>query len=414
MTTERKTQLSLMLLAVVGTIGLLGFFFRTMHKELALYQKAPVVQDSSQTNSAEAFASATDTDNSGSVLGASDNAGANPLQGIYVNPFPRDSNSGSTAQNQSTQGEGVVLSALQPKPTAPIQMYTRGYVYPIAELYNCNSQGACFNFCEQLGNMPLCALFSQKQGFMKPEMVAVTQRLAVGLLSDSNFSNCGTASSCVKLCDQQSNSDNCATLANNYQLASRILGATDGVTANGDVSTITPSGNVSLANPYANINMNYSNPALNKYITSVTGPGCAPLDMLCSSKQQSNPRVLNAAAPSLEMPIDGGGGGGTDGGGGTGVPDSTNPTDPVSLNQCLTNATGGIANQDPSLVLPTQIDGAKTGVTDCQQSYNQNAVSNAESQKQNTFGDITKFQNCINGSKNIAADITRCINLDLR
>lgn len=410
MTTQLKTQLSLILLAGVGALGLVGFLMHSVHKDFALL-KGPDpsnIYTADNTQNSPSVAAAQDA-SAGAVLGASDNPQVNPLQGIYVNPFSslKGIDTSAVAISQSGQGEAVVLSALQPKPTAPIQIYLRGYVYPIVELSNCSSGQACYNFCEQLANLPLCGLFSQRQGFMKPEMVAVTQRLAVGLLSDSNFAGCGTAGRCVQLCDQPSSSDTCAALANNYQLNSRVLGASDGITASGDVAAITPSNDISSANPYANLNMNYSgNPALSKYIASTTGSGCPPLDMLClsqSSQSSSNPRVLN-------MSIDPGNG---DGGG-----NLIDPVDTTNYNNCLANASSGVINQDPALLPPEAPANAAAQLIDCGKNYGQtavaNAAANAEAKKQETLSDIGRFEACVSGSKNIAVDIQRCINQELR
>jgi hypothetical protein len=326
------------------------------------------------------------------------------------------------APGQASQSEAIVLSSIQPQPTAPIQMYVRGYVYPIAELNNCSSKQACFDFCEQLANMPVCAMFAQRQGMMKPEMVAVTQRLAVGLMSNSSFAGCNTANACVRLCDQASNAGACADLASSYQLSSRVLGASDGAAGTSSAnaaSAASANPEVWGANPYANLNQNYSNPALNNYIATNSGSGCAPLDMACMSKsgQQANGRVLarsieetGGGVPKVELEQNGDGAGS-----GFSIGDETpTKTDPVKLSDCVNNSSGSLATFDPATALPEDVKNIQDNLNNCQQDFGQAVKEDAASTQQQTIGGILQFQDCIAGSTNMAVDVRRCINQELR
>jgi hypothetical protein len=83
MNKEHRAQISLIILAGVGAAGLIGVFFHSMRDGLTLTHATPTKQVA-QSNSG---ASQPDAANNGAVLGASDNPQANPLDGIYVNPF---------------------------------------------------------------------------------------------------------------------------------------------------------------------------------------------------------------------------------------------------------------------------------------------------------------------------------------
>jgi hypothetical protein len=363
MTTQLKTQLSLVLLAAVAGTGLLGMMIHSVHKDFTLYHKV----DAEQIADASGVVPNAAPAETGAVLGATDLA-ANPLQGIYVNPFAaavgKDPAAVPTvAVNQA--GSANVNSSSQP--TAPIQMYGRGYVYPIVELNNCTSGQACFNYCDQAANVPLCAVFAQRQGFMNPTMVVAVMKL---------FPSAG-------------------------QLTSRVLGASDSASSFNDVS---------LANPYAKLNQNFSNPALNNYLAANASSGCAPLDMICLSKLSSpaDPRVL---ARSIEQ-IDSGNGPELSEGDGTSVEDA--PTTVANANNCVTNASGGIANIDPVLILPEDAAAAQENISNCQQNAGQTIADGAETKKQESISDILEFQDCVANSKNLAVDIKKCINQGLR
>jgi len=332
MTNERKTQLSLILLAGVITAGLLGWFFQSIHKDFALYQDNPQqVAQALQAAPAEAAVSAAPAE-AGAVLGATDKvpaSSANPQGVIYVNPFAGTGvSSRATPTVQSSQADAIILSSLAAaKPTAPIQMYVRGYVYPMAELNGCNSQQACFEYCEQLVNVPLCAMFSEKQGLMKA--------------------------------------------------GSRVLGASDSA-----------AGSVWAANPYANLSQNYSDPALNKYLASIAGSGCAPLDMVCLSQAgiQATPRVLAAI-----------------------IDEKSGESSAQGYAECLDNASGGIADRDPVTILPEEVANAKEQINSCQQNFGQTVGEDAASKKQASVSDILEFQDCVSKSKNLAVDLKECI-----
>lgn len=413
MSKQLKTQLSLLLLAGIGTIGMTGYFVTSIHTKFALYsgRENKVEAQATEQVSTQQVAQATTVSSEqevGKVLGASDNATANPLKGIYVNPFSGGTKSAATTSVRKTAavGEAVVLSAMQPKPTAPIQSYIRGYVYPIAELNWCDSKQGCFQYCDEISNVPVCAMFSERQGMMKPEMVSVAQRLAVGLLSNNKFANCNTASSCVEVCDKTEFASDCADLVTSYELNSRVLGASDGTVGNSVAST---QGNLPV-NPYAGMKQDYSNPALTNYLANNSSSGCAPLDMICinDSQKEVSPRVLNMSIEDIP------GGGGADGGGTTGGGSPINTT----IDDCINSVSGGIIYRNETTILPSEINNATYGVKNCNQRYSesvqQNIESNSDAQKQESIGNIMSFQNCITGSRNIAADVTRCINQELR
>lgn len=395
MSVERKTQLSLLLLAALMTIGLTSYLVKSVRTQFAIHQSKPT--SGNVVAAAQSSAGALPEDK-GTVLGASDNPQANPLQGIYVNPFPGQPSGISTTSNGGAAA--VIMTASDMQPTAPIKTYMLGYTYPIAELHNCVSQQACLDFCDQLTHVPLCATFSVKQGYMKPDMIDVATRMAVGLLSSRDFAACGTASKCVTLCDDQTNASTCAKLVSDYQLSSRVLGASTGTDVSN--SNAAPLYDVSLANPYSHLVGDYSDPSLQGYINSHAAAGCAPFDMVCLDNQAPAGRVLNVIAPNE----DNGGGGGTD--------NPVNPTDSVSLSQCSDASSGGIYNIDPTLVTPQQQQDAQRGAINCATGYAQNRSAALDSKQQETFGDIDQFQACIKGTTNISADISRCIDQYLR
>jgi hypothetical protein len=397
MSVERKTQLSLLLLAALMTIGLTSYLVKSVRTQFAIHQSKPA--SGNVVAAAQSSAGALREDK-GTVLGASDNPQANPLQGIYVNPFPGQPSGISTTSNGGAAA--VIMTASDMQPTAPIKTYMLGYTYPIAELHNCVSQQACLDFCDQLTHVPLCATFSVKQGYMKPDMIDVATRMAVGLLSSRDFAACGTASKCVALCDDQTNASTCAKLVSDYQLSSRVLGASTGTDVSN--SNAAPLYDVSLANPYSHFVGDYSDPSLQGYINSHAAAGCAPFDMVCLDNQAPAGRVLNVIAPNE----DNGGGGGTD----LSYPDS--PTDSMGLSQCIDGSSQGIYDSDPVLVTPQQQEAAKRGAADCTAAYAQNRSAILDSKKQETFGDINQFQACIKGTTNISADISRCIDQYLR
>lgn len=410
MSTQLKTQLSLLLLAGIITVGLAGFLVRSVSTNFAL--RGPDKQDQPAQNSAPEIAA---TEQQGAVLGATETVAENPLLGLYVNPFPGGAEGfDPSAQSRTVRsGDAILMSAMQPKPTAPIQSYIRGYVYPIAELDNCASETGCYAYCEQLANVPVCAMFAERQGYMKPGAAAAAQRMAVAFLSADGFSSCSTAGGCVQLCSAPENSERCSKVAESVKSAARVLGASDS-SGGAEYGPYNWAGN-----PYANAIQDYSNPALSDYLASTAGSGCAPLDMICLGNLERqtalNPRVLNVM-------IDDGGG---TGGGGNGDGDG-NPTFPSPVpSNCFDNATYGLTNTDPQYITPYQMDSARSAVDNCQSFYQQqreqltaNATAQAEARgeakKQEAINGVLGFQDCIHGSTNLARDIQRCIVQEIR
>ncbi len=415
MSTHLKTQLSLILLAGIGVVGLMGFFFQSVKDNFVLQvpQTAQTLASTNDDDSKDPATLAT-AENSGSVLGVAENPYLNPLKNIYVNPFKNSSNnSGPQNVRKSVAGEQVLLGVMQPKPTAPIQSYIRGYVYPMAELNNCSSENGCFQYCENVSNMAVCAMFSERQGLMKSDMVPVAQRLAVAFLSDSYFANCNTASSCVTLCDDESKSAECGQLASAYKLDARVLGASDGDATNTNNST---SGNSAAwaANPYANLSTNYSNPALNEYLANNSNSQCQPLDMICQQQLeaagQTNPRVLNLRYEDILID-DGGGSGGGSG------DDGNSDTEPNPIT-CSQNLTPGTAIGNNVTFAPNEVQNATDFWQGCAEQQVENSEQEAEyaaeNKKQEVLSDQVNFQRCIAGSRNLAVDVPRCINQELR
>lgn len=420
MSNQLKTQLSLILIAGIGAAGLTGFFVQSIKTNFALKGNSNTQEVVASAQSDSESQTGASSEN-GTVLGVSENAQLNPLKAIYVNPFASVADnsvfSGKYLGNKASSGDVILMSAMQPEPTAPIQSYLRGYVYPIAELDNCVSGQDCFEYCEQLGNLPVCAMFSERQGYMKMDMIPVAQRMAIGFLSDKNFADCNTANSCVALCDQESYSGICSEFSNSYELSSRVLGAADGAT-----ESVQPTAGTNLmnSNPYQSLSQDYSNRNLNDYLASVTGSGCAPLDMICMSQKEQqtsgNPRVLNVSIEDL-MNNDNGGG---SGGGGSGDPVewngdyNNNPGNVYSdITNCGNNATANIAYRDPATILPYEQEQAQTNVNNCIADYADTAKEGNEEKRQETINDQIDFQNCIAGSKNLAVDVKRCIGQEL-
>lgn len=398
----------------------MGFFVQSVRTNFALKSSPnnPELVATAQTGAQVKDDSGSEN---GAVLGISENTQLNVLKNIYVNPFASVADTSQLSSKyigkRSNSGDVILMSAMRPEPTAPIQSYVRGYVYPIVELDNCTSGQDCYEYCEQLGNVPVCAMFSERQGYMKMEMIPVAQKMAVGFLSNKSFAECNTANSCVALCEQQEYSAICSEFIESYQLNSRVLGATDG-----EVGSIQPTAGTSLinSNPYQNISQNYSNRNLNEYLASVTGSGCEPLDMICMGekelKNSGNPRVLNL---SIEDLMNNGNGGG-EGGGGSGDPVewggdyNNNPGNVYSdITNCGNSATANIAYRDPATILPYEQQQAQTNVNNCIADYADTVKEGTEEKKQETINDQIDFQNCIAGSRNLAVDIRRCISQEL-
>lgn len=110
--------------------------------------------------------------------------------------------------------------------TTAIPFFPRGFVYPIAELGNCNSKAACFAYCEDAANTEICAMVSFRNGMMTADQLKQSLTL-VSYIKSGYFANCNNINSCAKLCDLENAQQECTLLAQNMQSGSQVLGAQD-------------------------------------------------------------------------------------------------------------------------------------------------------------------------------------------
>ena len=107
-----------------------------------------------------------------------------------------------------------------------VPFFPRGFVYPIAELGNCDNQASCFTFCEQQQNLELCAMLSYRQGTMNASQLKKTLTFA-HYMHAGYFASCDSMHACADLCDKKETRDECNTLALSLDKGIQVLGATD-------------------------------------------------------------------------------------------------------------------------------------------------------------------------------------------
>jgi hypothetical protein len=128
--------------------------------------------------------------------------------------------------SSSVNSSGTVLGDQQSVPFFP-----RGFVYPIAELGNCDSKTSCYEFCEQQENLEFCAIVSYRNGTMNSSQLKKTLAFS-HYMRAGYFENCNDLGSCASICEQKDSREDCDLLAMTLDQGIRVLGATDNTTTN--------------------------------------------------------------------------------------------------------------------------------------------------------------------------------------
>lgn len=130
------------------------------------------------------------------------------------------------------QPEGNVLSA-----NTKVPFFPRGYVYPIAELGNCDSKQSCFEYCERPGNLDFCAMVSFRNGVMNSDQLKKTLAFS-NYLQQGYFESCDSLKGCENLCSDEFYNDQCNLLAQAIVSNTKVLGASDQNSEDGSVQNI--------------------------------------------------------------------------------------------------------------------------------------------------------------------------------
>lgn len=86
--------------------------------------------------------------------------------------------------------------------------------FPIADLGNCQNQGACQQYCDNPANMESCVLYAEKQNLMSPQEIALSKKVAKRVAEGTMPGNCKTKSECENYCNNTASAmGDCISLA---------------------------------------------------------------------------------------------------------------------------------------------------------------------------------------------------------
>lgn len=320
-----------------------------------------------------------------------------------------------------------------------VPLFPRGYIYPIPELGNCDSKGACYDYCQASVNLEQCALVSFRNGFMTSAQLQKTLTFN-SYLKAGYFASCSSLSTCATLCDLEASQSECAVLALNLDKGSRVLGATDqnltastndsvlahctsldqcssgsSVGATSILSSLIYSGqapkncvNAEQCQAYCIQTQSSECTALFQKVAQLSGvtSGFSTMNKVFTVNDPGQPTNNNQLFSSLVIaPGDPGYDPGAVGGGGS-VPSPT--YQPSSYLGCVSNSqTATNPNGD---VTPQQIDNLSSSINQCDQQYSPSTsqidnFSNSGNQK--VAGAVSSISDCIL-SKSTSADIASC------
>lgn len=98
---------------------------------------------------------------------------------------------------------------------AQVQSQLPKITFPVPQLGNCASANACYTYCSQPQNQPVCMEFAHNHGLAKPEQSSVSP----AILADAKTQlGCGSEISCKSLCSLPENFQKCQTFAQSHGL----------------------------------------------------------------------------------------------------------------------------------------------------------------------------------------------------
>ncbi len=296
-------------------------------------------------------------------------------------------------------------------------LYVRGFVYPIVELGNCSSKSNCFDYCEQMSNVPACADFSERHGIMPAGSAAATQKLVEALLAGNRPGPCNSLNDCVTYCDKPSSYDDCTAYVQKIGLNTAVLGASDTV-------AVIPRGL-----------LNYCNTAQScaTYCASVSNADCAGLPI----EQQKAPDPQSFVTPDIQKLIDSSQAykngnlgaanaslyGSTTNKGVNPRVKSVSSVDPDQiynqLQNCLNNAQGSIVNIQPPAGTPPSPFGPQVDTrayeqqqNQCQQQAQDQSPTSAQALdggRAQALDGIKAIEDCLANVKDFARDFQACL-----
>ncbi len=334
-----------------------------------------------------------------------------------------------TRMSQSLGADnGMVLEAFSVK----VPVFPRGYVYPIAQLGNCNNAQECFVYCEDPQNITVCATVASQQGYMSASGARKAIEFAK-LINNGYLANCNTMNECIKLCDNVNVQADCQQLVASINNNASVLGAQDGDNFLGrsifetcdqfdNCETMNSSG--VLNNTYAQFKASGSLPSIcvdgqqcfNYCLVNSTTSGCSQFVSAVGGVDISNSHVfkasnLSSGGLSYEQILnnqydpEAGSGGGSD----TGSP--TTPQININdIQSCIYNNQAGV---NETTITPDQYNRVNESNLACQERYTPeiNTEQMAEQNQQKASSGISNISQCILASANITADISRCLSI---
>lgn len=112
--------------------------------------------------------------------------------------------------------------------SSSVPVYPRGFSYPIGALGNCGSKTECFNYCEQLANVPVCAKFSEVNGFMAQGSSNLASKMAETMSKSSIVNSCTGMTQCLSMLLDPNHIQDLNNIVAMAQNESHVLGASTG------------------------------------------------------------------------------------------------------------------------------------------------------------------------------------------